>query len=87
MKDELNIVKYNLRIPKYLYDKLALKAEESRRSVNNEIIMAIASHVATARYDSRYSLDDLYELVKGVLMEVRGRPPEAKPEGGLPGKP
>jgi hypothetical protein len=46
MKDEENIVKYNLRIPKYLYEKLCLRANENRRSVNNEIIMAITSHVA-----------------------------------------
>jgi hypothetical protein len=63
-----NIVKYNLRIPKYLYDKVCRAAEENLRSVNNEIIMGIAKHVADA--DESPTIEDVYHLAGKILKKL-----------------
>jgi hypothetical protein len=68
MKEEKNIVKYNLRIPKYLYDKVCLKAAENRRSVNNEIIAGIAQYVAD--YDGSPTIFDVYQLIEELLKKL-----------------
>jgi hypothetical protein len=65
--EEENIVKYNLRIPKYLYEKVCLAANGNRRSVNNEIIMAITGHVADR---GAPTIEDVYALMEEIRKKL-----------------
>jgi hypothetical protein len=65
---EPNIIKYNLRIPKYLYDKLCNEADENRRSVNNEIVVSIARHVIKS--DGSHTIDDVYWLTEAICKKL-----------------
>jgi hypothetical protein len=65
---ELNIIKYNLRVPKYLYDKLCKEADENRRSVNNEIVVSIARHVA--KNDGSHTVDEVYWLTEAICKKL-----------------
>jgi hypothetical protein len=71
-ENEEKTVKFNLRLPLDVYERLGKQAANNLRSINNEIVMIILNHFDID--DGQRTLTELYRLIENEFDELKGRP-------------
>jgi hypothetical protein len=70
-ENEEKAVKFNLRLPVEVYERLGKQAAKNLRSINNEIVMIILNHFAID--DGQRTFTELYRLIEDKFDDLKGR--------------